>query len=209
MEFEGVVQLFTSNMPENSFVDFSDGGGRPVFACCWIDKSRGESARVVFPACGPGVFRLALPFRDDDPAKVKLQVSMRMQDEGSHNRRTVPLCTSCACMNTMLRGGLDEFRVLDENVTGNYAVVSMRILNHAEFMGRPLRLRPSALEQIPALNAMIRAVGQSIKENNQKNNTVFRDGAEQMKEGFSWYAAPASPFSFYPSMIDRLVSWQP
>lgn len=186
VEFEGVVQLFTSNMPENSFVDFSDAGGHPVFACCWVDKTRVVSARVQFPVCGPGVFRLTLPFRDDDPDAVKLQVSMRMQDNGSHNRRTVPLCTTYACMKTMLRGGQDEFRVLDANVSGNYAVVSMRVLNHVEFLSRPLRLQPSALKQVPALNEMIRATAQGMKENSKKNNTVFRDGADQMEDGISW-----------------------
>lgn len=193
VQFEGVVQLFTSNMPESSFVDFSDGGGHMVFACCWIDGKRGVSARVVFPSNGPGVFRLSLPFRDDDPDKLKLQVSMRMQDEGSHNRRTVPLCTSCACMRAMLGGNLDEFRVLDPNITGDYAVVSMRIVNYAEFVGQPLRLRVSSLERIPELNASFRSVGAAIEENNKKNNTVFPRDAVTMKDGLSrWFGPPAS-----------------
>jgi hypothetical protein len=166
-------------------VDFSDSGSHPVFACCWIDGSRGATAHVAFPVTGPGVFKLSLPFRDDDPDKVKIQVSMRMQDDSSHNRRTVPLCTSCACMRTMLAGDLDEFRVLDTNITGNYAVVSMRITNHVEFMGRPLRLRASALEQIPAFNESVRAVGAAIDANNAKNKTVFVKGTSQMKDGMS------------------------
>lgn len=185
VQVEGIVQLFTSNMPESSFVDFSDCGGHLVFACCWIDGKRGTSARVVFPPNGPGVFRMTLPFRDDDPDKLKIQVSMRMQDESSNNRRTVPLCTSCACMRTMLGGNLDEFRVVDPNITGNYAVVSMRVVNYAEFVGRPLRLKVSSLQRIPELNASFKSVGAAIEENNKKNNTVFPRGTVSMKDGMS------------------------
>lgn len=185
VQFEGRVQLFTSNMPESSFVDFSDSGCHPVFACCWIDGTRGKVARVHFPACGPGVFRVELPFRDQDPRKLKVQISMRMQDEGSHNRRTVPLCTSCACMTTMLQGGVDEFRVVDTNIVGNYSVVSMQILNLAAFADKPLTLRASALEKIPVFNAMLRQVGKDIANNVKLNQTVFPEGTKQMEDGLS------------------------
>ena len=188
VKFEGTVQLFTGGMPEGSFVDFSDTGGHPVFACCWVDRERGKSVQVVFPeGGGPGVFRVDIDFRDHDSAKLKVLISMRMRDESSGNRRTVPLCSSCAFMAPMLKGETDSFQMLDVCYDSNYARVAMSITNHQDFVQRPLILRASHLDRLPEFNQKIHCVAEAIAENNAKNNTKFTQGGGSMQSGESRY----------------------
>lgn len=194
VQFEGTVQLFISDMPEASFVDLTDTGTHPVFACCWIDRERGKSAHIQFPpGSGVGVFRIDLDMRAGDPQKVKVQISMRMLDSATGNRRTVPLTTSCARVDHMLSGKRDQFRMPDQMVPGNFVNVSMRVLNYQDFVDQPLRLRPSALDQIPEFNKHVRHVSKAIEDNNVLNNTLFVRGAESMRSGDSRYYLPA-PF---------------
>lgn len=184
VHFEGSVQLFTSTMPESSFVDFSDAGNHLVFVGCWIDGTRGDTTHVTFQAGGGvGTFKMSLPFREDDYDKLKIQVSMRMRDDGSKNRRTVPLCSSCAYMQTMLSGGADEFQMPDEFIEGNYARVSMSITNVGDFQKQPLRLRASSLDRLPVMNASIDRIGASIADDSVKNNLSYKNGGVQMKDG--------------------------
>jgi len=187
----GSVELFTSTMPESSFVDFSDAGTHPVFIGCWIDGVRGETAHVFFqPGVGVGTFKLALPFRDGDFDKVKVQVSMRMRDDGSGNRRTVPLCSSCAYMQPMLQGNTDTFQMPDEFINGNYARVSMSISNVGDFQAQPLRLSASNLDRLKEFNAGIKKMSASIADNTDKNSMAFINGGEQMKDGGTRYTPP-------------------
>jgi len=182
------VQLFTGGMPEGSFVDFSDNGTHPVFACCWIDGKRGASAYVSFPSDGgPGVFRLSLGLRDGDPAKLKVQMSMRMRDDETGNRRTIPLCCSCASLEPMLRGEADKFQMPDQFHEDRFARVEMRIANAHEFTANPLQLRASALERIPEHNKCVTGISEFIAANNAKNETKFAKGTEGMSDGSSRY----------------------
>jgi hypothetical protein len=184
--FEGTVQLYTSGMPETSFVDFSDSGTHPVFVCCWVDKQRGKVTHVSYDG-NTGKFGLELVFRDNDPDKLKIQVCMRMLDTDTGNRRTVQLSTSCAFMDTMLQGKNDEFQMPDQFIKNNYARVTMRIVNHQDFLSTPLRLRPSALNRIPELNEKFRAVGQYMADNVKQNQTKITRGSESMISGESRY----------------------
>ena len=191
VHFEGTVQLFTSTMPESSFVDFSDAGTHLVFVGCWIDGSRGDTTHVTFQAGGGvGTFKLSLPFRDDDYDKLKIQVSMRMRDDGSKNRRTVPLCSSCAYMQTMLSGQTDEFQVPDEFIDGSYARVSMSIINVSDFQKQPLQLKTSSLDRVPVMNASIDKINASIADDSVKNSLSFTKGGGQMKDGVTRYPQP-------------------
>ena len=191
VRFEGTVQLFTGGMPESSFVDFSETGGHPVFACCWVDRDRATSTRVVFPVGGgPGVFHVDLDYRDEDTDKVKVIISMRMRDDDSGNRRTVPLCSSCAQMTPMLSGESDDFKMLDQVYDSSYARVGMRILNLNDFEKQPLRLRASSLDLIPVFNRKIHELTSVIAENNMKNSTKFVQGGASMQSGESRYALP-------------------
>jgi hypothetical protein len=214
VQFEGTVQLFISDMPESSFVDLTDNGTHPVFACCWIDKDRGGTAHIVFPpGTGVGVFRIDLPMRDDDVNKVKLQLSMRMLDPATGNRRTVPLSTSCAHAGNMLTGQADQFRIPDQFIPGNFINVSMRVLNLADFADRPLRLRPSALDRIPEFNEHVRRVSKAIEDNNVLNSTVFVRGADSMRDGNSRFFLP-TPFMALALALGTpaytmLSCWQP
>ena len=184
--FEGKVQLFVSDMPEASFVDLSRAGTHPVFACCWIDRHRGKSSFVEFPTgSGVGVFRVELELRDGDPDKLKVQLSMRMRDSQTGNRRTVPLTTSCANINPMLAGRVDEMRMPDQFISSNFANVSMRIVNSQDFVSRPLVLSASKLDQIADLNKHVRRVSEEMEANNVKNNTKFLKGTDSMRSGDS------------------------
>lgn len=186
VRFEGSVQLFVSQMPEASFVDLTDSGNHPVFASCWIDGKRGKTAHVQFPAgSGVGVFNVDMEMKDGDPDMLKVQISMRMLDSKSGNRRTVPLSTSCACLRTMLTGECDRFRMPDQFNPSNYVNASMRILNHADFQGRSLQLKPSALRKIGDFNKNVKSVSQAIENNNKLNQTQFPAGAESMRSGDS------------------------
>lgn len=194
VQVEGTVQLFVSDMPESSFVDLTNSGTHPVFACCWIDRHRGQTAHVEFPpGSGVGVFRVDLDFKDGDTDKLKVQLSMRMQDPGTSNRRTVPLTTSCAHMTPMLAGRPDLFRMPDQFVAGNFVNVTMRVLNHADFKDRPLDLKPSALNKIPAFNKHVRRVSEAIEANNKLNNTQFPRGTGSMRSGDSRCAPLPTP----------------
>ncbi len=213
VQFEGTVQLFVSEMPEASFVDLTDSGTHPVFACCWIDGRRGKSAHVVFPpGGGVGVFRVDLDFRDDDTDKLKVQLSMRMQDPQSANRRTVPLTTSCACVATMLTGMTDEFRMPDQWMEGNFVNVSMRILNHRDFRDRPLRLQPSKLGRLPEFNNHVKRVSDAFEANNVLNKTQFLHGADSMRDGSS-RCLPPTALVFLALVLGTpayaLLCWQP
>ena len=184
--FEGKVQLFVSDMPEASFVDLSRAGAHPVFACCWMDRHRGKSSFVEFPAgSGVGVFRVELKLRDGDSDKLKVQLCMRMQDSQTGNRRTVPLTTSCAYINPMLAGRLDEMRMPDQFISSNFANVSMRVVNCQDFVSRPLVLRASKLDQIAVFNKHVRRVSEALEANNVKNSTKFPKGADSMRSGDS------------------------
>ena len=185
--FEGTVHLFTAQMPESSFVDFSVTGTHHVFACCWIDGKRGASSFVTFPSRGgPGEFSFDLLFRDNDPDLVKVQFLMRMQDPGTGIRRTVHLCCGCADMQAMLsRQETDNFKLVNQFMEGDYARVSMRVANAHEFGDRALLLRPSALKNLPAFNAGVESVGKSIAGNVKNNHTEFSRGSQDMADGKS------------------------
>lgn len=214
VQFEGTVQLFISDMPESSFVDLTDTGTHPVFACCWIDKERGGTAHVQFqPGNGIGVFRIDLPMRDDDVNKVKVQMSMRMLDSGTGNRRTVPLSTSCAHIGKMMSGQPDQFRMPDQFLPDNYINVSMRVLNIADFVDQPLRLKASALDRIPEFNQHVKCVSKTIEDNNVLNSTVFVRGADTMRDGDSRFFLP-TPFMALALALGTpaytmLSCWQP
>lgn len=208
------MQLFVSDMPEASFVDLTNSGTHPVFVCCWIDKHRGKTAHVEFaPGSGVGVFRLDLDFREGDSDKLKIQLSMRMLDQGTANRRTVPLTTSCANVTTMLAGEADLFRMPDQFIAGNYVNVSMRIVNHKEFQSQPLRLLPSALNKIPEFNKHVRRVSQAMEANNAMNKTQFLRGADSMRSGDSRCCLPTPVLVLALALgtpaYTLLASWQP
>ena len=216
VQFEGSVQLFVSDMPESSFVDLTDAGNHPVFACCWIDGTCGKTAHVQFPAgSGVGVFRVDLAMRDGDSDKVKVQLSMRMLDPETGNRRTVPLTTSCACVSTMLTGECDLFKMPDQFVQGNFVNVSMRILNHADFKDQPLRLRSSALGKISEFNKHVKRVSDAIEANNKLNETQFPRGTSSMRSGDSrcTYLLPTPllvlALALGTPAYSLLASWQP
>jgi hypothetical protein len=195
VRFEGSVQLFISTMPESSFVDFSDAGTHPIFACCWIDGGRGETAHVTFSPGEPmGRFKIALKFRDNDFDKVKLQISMRMRDGETGNRRTVPLCSSCAFMQPMLRGEKDLFQMPDQFIDGSYARVSMSITNVGDFQAKPLRLRASNLDRLPEFNKHVAEVTAYMQGVMGKNNMSFPQGS-QMKNGETRYPPLLVAFS--------------
>jgi hypothetical protein len=185
--FEGTVQLYTANMPESSFVDFSKTGTHPVFACCWINGKRGASSYVTFPSDGgPGVYSFGLAFRDGDPNLVKVQFLMRMQDPGTGIRRTVHLCCGCAKMDSMLKKQeIDTFGLADQFMEGDYAKVSLRVCNAHEFVDRPLRLRESALIHLPVFNGAVDGVDEGIAKNMAMNKTKFSRGTEDMRSGKS------------------------
>ena len=214
VQFEGSIQLFVTDKPEASFVDLTDTGTHPVFACCWIDRERGATAHVEFPpGIGVGVFRVDLPMRDDDVNKVKVQLSMRMLDTATGNRRTVPLTTSCAHIGEMMSGKSELFRMPDQFIPGNFVNVSMRELNLADFKDRPLRLRPSALDRIPEFNQHVRNVSKAIEDNNVLNGTAFVRGAESMRSGDSRYLLPTPllvlALAFGTPAYTLLACWQP
>lgn len=196
VHFEGSLELFTSTMPESSFVDFSDAGTHPVYVCCWIDGQRGETAHVSFPpGKGMGVFKLCLPFRDGDFDKLKVQASMRMRDDETGNRRTVPLCSSCAYIQPMLRGETDEFQMPDEFIDGSYARIRMSISNVGEFQKQPLQLVASNLDRLQQLNAGVKRISAHIADNTAKNGMVFTKDGEQMKDGVTRYPVILVAFS--------------
>ena len=201
VHFEGSVQLFTSTMPESSFVDFSDAGNHLVFVGCWIDGTRGDTTHVTFVSGGGvGTFKISLPFRENDYDKLKIQVSMRMRDDGSKNRRTVPLCSSCAYMQPMLSGGTDEFQMPDEFIEGSYARVSMSITNVGDFEKQPLQLKVSNLDRIHVMNASIDKIEASIEADSSRNNMVYANGGGNMKNGKTRYHLPF-PVMFFSLML--------
>ena len=213
VQFEGTVQLFVSDMPEASFVDLTDTGTHPVFVCCWIDKDRGGTAHVEFqPGSGVGVFRIDLPMQDDDVDTVKMQMSMRMLDTATGNRRTVPLSTSCAHVAMMQSGQPDQFRMPDQFIPGNFINVSMRVLNHADFVDQPLKLRSSALNRIREFNEHVKSVSKAIEDNNVLNGTMFVRGAESMRSGDSRYLPTpllVLALAFGTPAYTLLACWQP
>lgn len=189
VRFEGTVQLYTANMPESSFVDFSKTGTHPVFACCWIDGKRGASSYVTFPSDGgPGVYSFKLAFRDGDPNLVKVQFLMRMEDPDSGIRRTVHLCCGCAKMDPMLsKQEVDAFGLADQFMEGDYAKVSLRVTNAHEFADRPLRLLDSVLNKLPVFNDAVDDVDRGFATNMATNKTKFSRGTEDMRSGKSRY----------------------
>lgn len=214
VRLEGNVQLFVSDMPEASFVDLTDTGTHPVFASCWVDGERGKTTYVTFTPCGGvGVFRMDMEFRDGDPDKVKVQLYMRMQDPQTGNRRTVPLSTSCACMRTMLSGGVDEFRMPDQFIQTNFVNMRMRVLNWQDFTAKPLALKPSALNRLAEFNKHVRRVSEAIESNNVLNKTQFLKGADTMRCGDSRCMLPPSPLLFLALALGTpaysLLLWQP
>lgn len=214
MRFEGTMQLFVQNMPEASFVDLSSNGTHPVFACCWVDRRCGASTRVNFAqGNGLGTFRLQLGFRDGDSDKLKIQIYMRMLDPDTGNRRTVQLSTSCVHMGRMLDGGADELRMPDQFAANNFINLSMRILNHQEFLRQPLKLRPSALDRLPEFNKHVRKVSEAMEANNRLNKTQFIKGADSMRSGDSRCLLPPLPLLFLALAMGTpaycfLLSWQ-
>jgi hypothetical protein len=75
----------------------------------------------------------------------------------------------------------------DQFIKNNYARVTMRIVNHRDFLSTPLRLRPSALNRIPELNEKFDVVAQYMAANVKQNQTKVTRGAESMISGESRY----------------------
>jgi hypothetical protein len=194
--FQGKVQLYTCGISETTFMDFSDTALRQVYATCWIDGERGKSAHVEFPVKGmPGQFQLSLPFRDGDPEWVKVQLSMRMRDEETNNRRTAELCMSHADMTPMLRGEVDAFRMPNQFNEGTYADVALLIPNAAEFRNHPtsaqdmskplLTLSPSKLAGMVDHNKDMRKLSAAVTDVLHKNDGKAPPGGEPFLDGMS------------------------
>lgn len=156
---------------------------------------------------------MQLGFRDGDSDKLKIQIYMRMLDPDTGNRRTVQLSTSCVHMGRMLDGGADELRMPDQFAANNFINLSMRILNHQEFLRQPLKLRPSALDRLPEFNRHVRKVSEAMEANNRLNKTQFIKGADSMRSGDSRCLFPPLPLLFLALAMGTpaycfLLSWQ-
>jgi hypothetical protein len=197
LKFNGVVRVYTCDIPDDSIVDLSENGVYSVYVTCWIDSQRGKSAYVSFPnRSHPGTFSLELDVKDGDPEKLKLQLCMRMRDEETGNRRTAELSTSYACLQTMLKGDIDEFIMPDEFSPGNKAQIAISISNAAEFRNYPgmsedmqkplLQLVESKIDSIQKFNAHCNMVSAVIGTNNGANRTRMPPGGDAFENGTTW-----------------------
>ena len=196
VKFQGKVQLYTCGISETTFVDFSDTSLRQVYATCWIDGRRGKSAHVAFPVKGmPGQFELTLPLREGDPEWVKIQLTMRMRDEETNNRRTAELCMSHALLAPMLRGEVDAFRMPNQFNEGTYADVALLVPNAADFRNHPsssqdmskplLTFKPSKLADMVSHNKDMHTLSASVTDVLHKNDCKAPPGGEPFLDGMS------------------------
>jgi hypothetical protein len=206
LKIEGEVKVFVNKMPIDSLVDFSETGTHQVYLCCWTDGKNGKSCHVTFasangvsggssPNSGIGKFKMDMDFWDNDPDKLKVQVSMRMRDEETNNRRTVPLCCSYARVDSMLQGSVDEFKMPNSFTNSMYATVSMRVSNASDFRNHSdsennpdkilIKMRPSSLVHLPQFNDKLCKVSNGMQAFLVKNNTKLPPGGMQMVNGLS------------------------
>ncbi len=192
--FQGVVRVYTCEIPDDSIIDVSSTGINPIYVTCWIDGQRGKSAHVSFQSRShPGTFTLDLNLKDGDPDKLKIQLCMRMLDTETGNRRSAELGTSYACIQPMMLGQIDEFVVPNTFSPGNKVQVAMSLGNASDFRNHPdsatdmhkplLRFTESKIDYIDQFNAHVNMVSATIGTNNGTNRTKMPPGGDAFQDG--------------------------
>lgn len=209
---EGTLSLSVCNIPIESLVDLSEKGTHTVYLCSWISGRKGKSCDVHFPPEGKGVgsFRFDLDCGPDEFDALKIQATMRMRDQDTGNLRTVPLCSSYACMNTMLRGDEDSFRMRHPFAAGEFGDITVRISNATDFRNHPssasmvskplLELKPSNVHRIVELNKTFSEVSGGIQQNIRDSKAKIPRGVGTMTDGLSRYA-PSPALTFVSLML--------
>ena len=211
--FEGTLSLSVCNIPVNSLVDLTAKGTHTVYLCSWLNGQQGKSCDVLFSPDGKGVgtFRFDLDCRIDDFDALKVQATMRMRDQETSNLRTVPLCSSYACMNTMLCGEEDAFRMRHPFVSGEFGDIAIRISNAKDFRNHPasvsmdskplFALKASNIGRIVELNKMFAEVSGGIQQNIRDSKAKIPRGVGTMVDGLSRYTPPPPAVLFLSLML--------
>ena len=208
VRFQGKIRVFTSGLPEDTFVDLSENGTHHMYATCWIDGNRGKSAHVAFPSYGNvgascsqgpetlGTFALELDYCDTgDSNALKIQFCMRMLDPDSQNRRSAEICMGHAWADKMLQGETDRFRVKNQFTEGNYIDVEMVAVNACDFRNHPgnaaclwkplITFSPSKLAQLAEGNQDMHQLTNNVISVLKKNKALLSNEAEGFLPGLT------------------------
>lgn len=216
VSISGAIQLFTCDINEGTFVDFTDPGNHQVFVYCWIDNTRGGGAHVGFSGAAPspesdplaktgvtGTFGLTLTFRQQDPDLLKIMCCMRMLDEQSNNFRTVTFASSAIDMPGLMRGEPQTVILRDAMCKENRAQAIVRAANAKDYGNHPdcrsrganaptLAFSRSALWDVPLFNQEVKSVSEAIRANYTQNGMGMPPGGGPFSlglTGWEWSGA--------------------
>lgn len=195
---EGSLTFCTDGIPSDLFGCVQD---ERRFLYCWNDGKWGEGTELGggladggTAAGKSGQFRLGVEVRQEDTELLKLQGSIRLSEQSSGNTRTIAVGTGGVPLDSLLQGKEVSFQLDSPFNAGNCVQGTIRAVNAHEFAnitgapvaGKPfIRLRPTALRQLPAYNDALKAISTAVQENLRCNNIGMPPGGEMFRTGIS------------------------